>query len=89
MDNFKNDNIYSNFMRCPDCSSPDMRKHGAFYTCPVCGLSAKPWDLEKARIRARKELDDLEDEDPELAAERKRRQRIRYRNWYEGRQSVD
>lgn len=76
-------------VRCPDCGSPDMRKHGAFYTCPRCGLSAKPWELEKARKRAKKEVQELEEEDPDKAEEKRRRERIKYRNWYEGRQSRD
>jgi len=76
-------------MRCPDCGSNDMRKHGAFYTCPRCGLSAKPWELEKARKRAKDEIKELEQDDPDQAQEKKKRDRIRYRNWYEGRQSHD
>ncbi len=74
------------YMKCPDCSSEEFKKHGGFYTCAVCGLSAKPWELEDARKRARNEIRDLEDTDPELAQEKKRRERIKYRNWYEGRQ---
>ena len=66
-----------------------MRKHGAFYTCPRCGLSAKPWELEKARKRAKDEIKELEQDDPDQAQEKKKRDRIRYRNWYEGRQSHD
>ena len=76
-------------MRCPDCGSDDMSKHGAFYTCPRCGLSAKPWELEDARKRARREIQDLEGDNPDRAEEKKKRDRARYRNWYEGRQSQD
>lgn len=76
-------------MKCPDCGSEEFKKQGAFYTCSRCGLSAKPWDLETARTRARNEIRDLEDTDPEKAEEKKRRERIKYRNWYEGRQETD
>jgi DNA-directed RNA polymerase subunit RPC12/RpoP len=75
-------------MDCPDCRSK-VTKRGAFYTCERCGLSFKPWEIEKARQRARKEIQDLEDVDPEEKELKKKRERIKYRNWYEGRQEVD
>lgn len=76
-------------MKCPDCGNDPIRKHGAFYTCDRCGLSFKPWEIEQARKRARDELDQLEDKDPEKADEKKKRARRHYRNWYEGRQEID
>ncbi|MDH5401042.1 MAG: hypothetical protein OEY49_01015 [Candidatus Heimdallarchaeota archaeon] len=72
-------------MKCPDCSGV-MKKHGAFYTCTRCGLSFKPWEVEKANERAQQELKNLELSDPEKAREDKRKKRIKYRNWLEGRQ---
>ena len=86
---FYNLNVRLGYMKCPDCGSEEFKKNGAFYTCGRCGLSAKPWDLEKARTRARDEIRDLENTDPEKASERKRKERLKYRNWYEGRQSTD
>ena len=78
-------------MRCPDCNSDDFRKsrQGAFYTCLRCGLSLKPWEIEKARERSKKEIKDLEDKDPDAEKEKKRRDRRKYRNWYEGRENID
>jgi len=76
-------------MRCPDCSSPTMRKRGNFYTCERCGLSVKPWEIQNAIERAKREIHDLEGKDLDVAAERKKRERKRYRNWYEGRQNID
>lgn len=75
-------------MECPDCKAR-VAKHGAFYTCSRCGLSFKPWEIQKARDRSRDELKALEEEDPEAAREKKKKERIRYRNWFEGRQQVD
>lgn len=75
-------------MQCPDCNNL-MRKHGAFYTCERCGLSLKPWEIEQAQKRARAEVADLEDKDPDLSGEKKRRKLRKYRNWYEGKAEVD
>lgn len=78
-------------MRCPDCKSSEFKKsrQGAFFTCLRCGLSLKPWEIEKAHERSRKEIKDLEDKDPDAEKERKRRDRRKYRNWYEGRENID
>lgn len=75
-------------MQCPDCSFL-MRKHGAFYTCERCGLSLKPWEIEQAQRRAKSELEQLTDRDPESSHEKKKRKLRKYRNWYEGRQEID
>ncbi len=71
-------------MKCPDCGS-EMRKQGVFYTCSRCGLSLKAWEIEKARIRAKREIEELKENDPEADIERRKKERKRYRNWYEGR----
>ena len=75
-------------MECPDCRER-MQKHGLFYTCSRCGLSLKPWEVQKAQKRAQDEVRELENEDPERAKEKKRKERLRYRNWYEGKAEVD
>ncbi|MHA2170228.1 MAG: hypothetical protein ACXAB7_10080 [Candidatus Kariarchaeaceae archaeon] len=77
------------YMRCPDCASDSMKKHGAFYVCQRCGLSLKPYEIEQAQERARQEVKNLEEKDPSLEKENKRKKLRKYRNWYEGRQEID
>jgi hypothetical protein len=70
-----------------------MKKHGAFYVCQRCGLSLKPYEIEQeieqAQERARQEVKNLEEKDPSLEKENKRKKLRKYRNWYEGRQEID
>ncbi|MHA2249284.1 MAG: hypothetical protein ACXAD7_02930 [Candidatus Kariarchaeaceae archaeon] len=66
-----------------------MKKRGAFYVCLRCGLSFKPWEIEKAQERAKREVKSLEEKDPSLEHENKKKRLRKYRNWYEGRQEVD
>lgn len=75
-------------MQCPDCKSL-MRKHGAFYTCTRCGLSFKPWEVDQANQRAKDELEDLQEANPDTNEDAKKKKLRRYRHWYEGRQEVD
>ncbi len=76
-------------MKCPDCASDDVKKMGNFYTCKRCGLSLKPWEIEDARKRAKKEIDSLRVEDEESQERKKRKDRISYRNWLEGKDDDD
>jgi hypothetical protein len=66
-----------------------MKKHGAFYVCQRCGLSLRPQEIEQAQERAKREVKNLEDKDPTLDQENKRKKLRKYRNWYEGRQEID
>jgi hypothetical protein len=66
-----------------------MKKHGAFYVCSRCGLSLKPYEIERAKERAKQEVQSLEESDPAKEREIKRKRLKKYRNWYEGRQEVD
>ena len=66
-----------------------MKKHGAFYTCQRCGLSLRPWEIEKAQNRAKDEVETLKESDPHEEGERKKRQLKKYRNWYEGKNPED
>ena len=75
-------------MKCPDCADP-MKKLGNFYTCQRCGLSLKPWEIEDAQKRAKKEIADLKSVDEETQQRKKRRDRINYRNWLEGNDDND
>lgn len=77
-------------MRCPDCASDSMKKKGgAFYVCLRCGLSLKPYEIEKANERAKLEVTSLEEKDPEKEREMKKKRMKSYRNWFEGKQEID
>lgn len=75
-------------MKCPDCTEK-MRKLGTFYTCQRCGLSFKPWEVEAATKRAKDEIKALKDDNDDNKAAKKRRDRIKYRNWLEGKSDID
>jgi hypothetical protein len=65
-----------------------MRKKGVFYVCERCGLSFKPWEIEQAQERAKKELDAMKsssDADPDEKAKRLRS----YKRWIEGQSEID
>ena len=89
MGRLKNENEIINSMRCPDCSAEKMPKLGNFYTCERCGLSFKPWEVEAARKRARDEINALRPTTDEDKAAKKRKDRINYRNWLEGKSDID
>ncbi len=76
-------------MKCPDCHAEKMKKLGTFYTCQRCGLSFKPWEVEKAQKRARDEIRALKVDNEEDKVAKKKKDRIRYRNWFEGRADID
>lgn len=74
---------------CPDCGAANMRKRGAFYVCERCGLSFKPWEIEQAQTRARKELENLTSANIDVEDEKKERHRRNYRRWIEGTTDTD
>ena len=69
-------------MKCPDCGNL-AKKMGVFYTCQVCGLSVKPWELEKAHKRSRDEIREITKDEKEKPKRRRRRETKTYRNWVE------
>lgn len=71
---------------CPDCGADQMKKHGGFYVCERCGLSIKPWELQKAQQRAKEELEELMSNDELTEKEREAR---RYKRWIEGQKEID
>ncbi len=71
---------------CPDCGEERMTKHTPYYVCTRCGLSFKPTEIQKARDRAKRELQQIMTRDEEREVERKRRKQRDYRRWFEGRQ---
>ncbi|RMG24976.1 MAG: hypothetical protein D6732_23110 [Methanobacteriota archaeon] len=72
---------------CPDCGETKMKKHAPFYVCTRCGLSFKPTEIQQAKDRARRELQQLmKGNSPDESQERKKRKLRDYRRWFEGRE---
>ncbi len=64
-----------------------MKKHAPFYVCTRCGLSFKPTEIQQAKDRAQRELQQMMKGKPsEEAIEKKRRKLRDYRRWFEGRE---
>ncbi len=70
---------------CPDCGETKMKKHAPFYVCTRCGLSFKPTEIQQAKDRARRELQQIS-RNKTAEMEEKRKKKIKdYRRWIEGR----
>ena len=74
---------------CADCGSDSMKKRSGIYTCERCGLTLRPWELQKAQERADFEVASIRDTSQEGIHERKERERERYRKWIEGQKDFD
>ncbi len=63
-----------------------MKKEAPFYVCEVCGLSLKPWEIQQAHARARRETAKLRESQmansDEFKREKKNQKRKEYLNWY-------
>ena len=61
-----------------------MKKDKAFYVCETCGVSFKPWEIEKAHgtIRAKKFMKADENDRFLRDDEKDRKKKTEYLNWY-------